>query len=284
MHTEPKPFAFVLMPFSKEFDDAYELAIKPACELAGAYAERVDKQIFTGSILERVYNQISKADIIVADMSERNANVFYEVGYAHALGKPTILLTRSADDIPFDLKHYTHIVYNDRLTELKRELEPRVQWHIANPNKANEDATPLIVRMNDVLLDGITAIPVKAEKRNFQDKEIDLFFLKLDIQNQISRTISLAKFQIGLFAPIDFFQIRDGNYRSGYEQFSIHDNQQLFLFQKQFSILPDAWATFEFEARLKPEIALGCRYSFILRLYRETGPIDYPFTVTVEAG
>ena len=152
MHTEPKPFAFVLMPFSKEFDDAYELAIKPACELAGAYAERVDKQIFTGSILERVFNQISKADIIVADMSERNPNVFYEVGYAHALGKQTILLTRSADDIPFDLKHYPHIVYNDRLTDLKRDLEARVQWHIANPFKANEDSIPLVLRINDVLL------------------------------------------------------------------------------------------------------------------------------------
>ena len=102
MTTAPKPFAFVLMPFSAEFDDTYELAIKPACEQAGAYAERVDKQIFTGSILERVFNQISKVDLIIADMSERNPNVFYEVGYAHALGKTTILLTNQTYDIPLD--------------------------------------------------------------------------------------------------------------------------------------------------------------------------------------
>jgi hypothetical protein len=56
MHTEPKPFAFVLMPFSKEFDDAYELAIKPACGLAGAYAERVDKQIFTSIIFDKIFS------------------------------------------------------------------------------------------------------------------------------------------------------------------------------------------------------------------------------------
>ena len=44
-------------------------------------------------------------------MTGRNANVFYEVGYAHALGKIVLLLTKNADDIPFDLKHHQHIVY-----------------------------------------------------------------------------------------------------------------------------------------------------------------------------
>ena len=66
MDTAPKPFIFVLMPFSKEFNDIYKLGIKAACKNAGAYAEKVDERIFQESILERVYNQISKADIIIA--------------------------------------------------------------------------------------------------------------------------------------------------------------------------------------------------------------------------
>lgn len=82
----PKPFVFVLMPFSSDFDDAYKLGIKKACKEAGAYAERVDEQIFDEQILERVYNQIAKADLIISDMTGRNPNVFYETGYAHALG------------------------------------------------------------------------------------------------------------------------------------------------------------------------------------------------------
>ena len=93
-NTLPKPFVFVLMPFDEKFDEVYKLGIKPACEDAGAYAERVDEQIFKESILERIYNQIAKADIFVADMTGRNENVFYEVGYAHALGKHVILLTQ----------------------------------------------------------------------------------------------------------------------------------------------------------------------------------------------
>ncbi len=113
------------MPFDEEFDDIYQLGIKQSCEDAGAYCERVDEQIFTESILDRVYNQISKADIIVADMTNRNPNVFYEVGYAHALGKRTILLTQNAEDIPFDLKHYPHIIYNNKISRLKKDLTSR---------------------------------------------------------------------------------------------------------------------------------------------------------------
>jgi hypothetical protein len=128
--TQPKPFVFVLMPFSNDFEDIYEVGIKPACIEAGSYCERVDEQIFDGSILDRVYNQINKADLLVADMTDRNPNVFYEVGYAHALGKRVILLTQRVEDIPFDLRPYPHIVYGDSITTLKAELVKRVSWFL----------------------------------------------------------------------------------------------------------------------------------------------------------
>jgi hypothetical protein len=113
--TKPKPFVFVLMPFDKKFSDTYKFGIKGAAEDAGAYAERVDEQIFGEGMLDRIFNQINKADVIVADMTGKNANVFYEVGYAHALNKIVLLITQSADDIPFDLKHRQHIVYGGQI-------------------------------------------------------------------------------------------------------------------------------------------------------------------------
>jgi hypothetical protein len=61
--TKPKAFIFVLMPFSDDFDDVYRAGIKPACTDAGGYCERVDEQIFHESIMERIYNQINKADL-----------------------------------------------------------------------------------------------------------------------------------------------------------------------------------------------------------------------------
>ena len=77
-----KPFAFVLMPFEAGFDDIYKLGIQATAKDCGIVAERVDEQSFSETILERIYRQIGSADFIIADMTGRNPNVFYEVGYA----------------------------------------------------------------------------------------------------------------------------------------------------------------------------------------------------------
>lgn len=130
---QPKPFAFVLMPFEEAFRDIYLLGIKPACEEAGYYCERLDEQIFDETMLDRIYNQIAKADLVVADLSMRNPNVFYETGYAHGIGQRVILLTKNSDDIPFDLKHHFHIVYSDSIVELKTKLRQRAVYYLANP-------------------------------------------------------------------------------------------------------------------------------------------------------
>jgi hypothetical protein len=135
----PKPFAFVLMPFSDPFRDTYLLGIKPACEEAGYYCERLDEQIFEETMLERIYNQIAKADLIVADLTERNPNVFYETGYAHALGRRVILLTRNSEDIPFDLKHHFHIVYSEGITDLKHRLRERAAYYASHPGSSTRN-------------------------------------------------------------------------------------------------------------------------------------------------
>jgi hypothetical protein len=117
------------MPFDKAFDDVYKLGIKGAvASFDDVVAERVDEQIYREGILERIYRQIEAADIIIADMTRQNPNVFYEVGYAHAKGKLCILLTSNADDIPFDLKHQRHIVYGKSIVTLRLELEKEIAW------------------------------------------------------------------------------------------------------------------------------------------------------------
>lgn len=123
-----KPFAFVLMPFSDDFADIYKLGIQETALECGIVAERVDEQIYSETMLERIYRQIETADFVIADMTGRNPNVFYEVGYAHALGKLVTLLTQSADDIPFDLKHHRHIVYGKSIQTLKASLTKEFEW------------------------------------------------------------------------------------------------------------------------------------------------------------
>lgn len=139
--TAPKPFVFVLMPFNEEFDDIYKYGIKGAAEDANAYAERVDEQLYDEGILDRIFNQINKADVIVADMTGRNANVFYEVGYAHALGKIVLLLTQNADNIPFDLKHKPHTVYAGKIQTLREELSQKLFWAISESRRKRKQVS-----------------------------------------------------------------------------------------------------------------------------------------------
>ena len=128
------------MPFDDEFDDIYKLGIQAVATECGVVAERVDEQNFSETILERIYRQIEVADFIIADMTGRNPNVFYEVGYAHARGKLCTLLTQSAEDIPFDLRHHRHIVYNGKIQSLKSKLRHEIEWLKNEIEKRNSSA------------------------------------------------------------------------------------------------------------------------------------------------
>lgn len=141
-----KPFAFVLMPFDKDFDDIYHYGIKQACSELSIVAERVDEQIYSETMLERIYRQIDNADFIIADMTGKNPNVFYEVGYAHAKGKLCSLITQRAEDIPFDLSHHFHLIYDGKIGHLKSELLPRLQWMKDEMEKAKRETIQVSVK------------------------------------------------------------------------------------------------------------------------------------------
>lgn len=148
-----KPFVFVLMPFHDAFADIYKLGIKKTAEDLGLRAERVDEQLYSESMLERIYRQIEAADIIVADMTGQNPNVFYEVGYAHAKGKLCILLTQDASDIPFDLKQHRHIVYGGKITKLQNELGANLQWAAEQIKTAKTSGLNVKFHVKDELLE-----------------------------------------------------------------------------------------------------------------------------------
>ena len=125
-------FAFVCMPFASEFSDFYEVGIKPVVLKSGFKCMRADELEHNKGILAVVYEQIQAAHIVIAEMTGRNPNVYYEVGYAHALGKEVVLLTQRADELPFDLRGFNHIVYEGRITVLKEKLAQRLKAMLTN--------------------------------------------------------------------------------------------------------------------------------------------------------
>lgn len=105
---------FVVCPFKEDFDAIYDDQIRPVVESElSMQCIRADEIYSNGPIIEDIWRLINEARVIVADMTERNPNVFYEVGLAHAIGKDVILLARDVNDIPFDLRHLRTIIYKN---------------------------------------------------------------------------------------------------------------------------------------------------------------------------
>ena len=97
---------FVMQPFEAPYGNLYERVYKPAIEKAGLHPIRADADIFgTGKIIDQVWRGINNAKVLVAELTSRNPNVFYELGLAHALEKPVVLISSNEDDVPFDLHH-----------------------------------------------------------------------------------------------------------------------------------------------------------------------------------
>jgi len=135
---------FVLMPFSKEFKNQWELAFKPAIEEAGMSPWRGDdKALGTNIIIRDVTRCISEAVLIIADLTGKNPNVMYELGLAHAAKKPVIMLTQNEEDIPFDIKHIRYLKYDYRdLSGLKNALLERISHTVAMGAKNQPDFFP----------------------------------------------------------------------------------------------------------------------------------------------
>lgn len=104
---------FVIMPFDPSFDGIWEVVVRPTVESIGDRCLRADDIFAPGSILEDIIRSIRESDYIIADLTEHNPNVYYELGYAHALEKTVILITRGLDTLPFDLKHQRVVEYAD---------------------------------------------------------------------------------------------------------------------------------------------------------------------------
>jgi len=102
---------FVLMPFADRFQPIYDDHIRPAVEGVGLRCERADDIRGTNLITWDIWERINRARFLIAELTDRNPNVFYELGLAHALSKDVILLTQSMDFVPFDLKALRCIQY-----------------------------------------------------------------------------------------------------------------------------------------------------------------------------
>lgn len=132
---------FVVQPFAEPYGGYYETLFRPAIEKAGLRPLRADAEIFgTGKIIDQIWRGIRSASVLLAELTTKNANVYYELGLAHALGKPVVLVAANESDVPFDLRHI-RVVYYDREdpfwgAKLVDKIAENVRSAIENPEEA----------------------------------------------------------------------------------------------------------------------------------------------------
>lgn len=120
MTDENKINAFLIMPFKDELQPTFD-TLKSLCEDLNIDLARGDTIFKDGLIINQIYEAIQSANIVLADFSENNPNVMYEIGYSHAFKKPTILLIKEEyfKTVPFDISAFRYVKYvdNDELYE-----------------------------------------------------------------------------------------------------------------------------------------------------------------------
>jgi hypothetical protein len=131
---------FVIMPFSKtnscteeEWTRVFEDVIKPAVEAASYDCRR--STATRGNLIKEIIQDLDASWVVLADLTDRNPNVFYELGVRHALKDRTILIAQKRNDIPFDLHSYANHVYNWRTPQGKEEFAERIKALLEDVDK-----------------------------------------------------------------------------------------------------------------------------------------------------
>ncbi len=123
--------AFVVMQFTSPFDELFEDVIQPVCAESGIQAYRASDIYRPGIVLQSIIQGLAESSVIIAEITPVNPNVFYELGYAHGLRKPVILLAERDTALPFDIGGYRVIFYENAIRG-KSSLEADLRLHLAN--------------------------------------------------------------------------------------------------------------------------------------------------------
>ncbi|MCY4372307.1 MAG: hypothetical protein OXC31_00960 [Spirochaetaceae bacterium] len=137
----------VMMPFDSKFDGVLE-AIRRACDSVGLKCQRADDIWEDSTIIQDIFSLLFRSTVVVVDFTEKNANVMYETGIAHTLGRTVIPITQSIQDIPSDMRHHRALEYL-RNTEGLAKLELDLARRIGDVAPAQPTSGPQIVREFD---------------------------------------------------------------------------------------------------------------------------------------
>ena len=112
-------------------DKLFKYIIKPVCDAYGFEAVRVDRLNEANSVTKTIIDYLESAELVIADITEHNPNVFFEMGYRNRTKKPVIHLKRKGESLPFDVTAIRTLDYDltdlDSVEEVKTRLKKTVE-------------------------------------------------------------------------------------------------------------------------------------------------------------
>jgi hypothetical protein len=100
------------MSFEPNLKPVYEDHIKKVAAQLKLAVRRADDFFTAHAVIDDIWAAMYQSKLVIADCTGRNANVYYEIGMAHTIGKPVILTTQNETDVPFDLRAIRYIHYS----------------------------------------------------------------------------------------------------------------------------------------------------------------------------
>lgn len=140
---------FVLTPFHPTYKKQFEV-VASVCSDLGLRAMRGDEEFVSGDVFPHILRLIARARIVVANIDGRNPNVFYELGIAHALGKPAILFAPTPEDVPFDIRTKRLVLFQS-LDELREKLKDELARVVVASEQAVQSAVEVKTRLPELL-------------------------------------------------------------------------------------------------------------------------------------
>ncbi|MDQ3820025.1 MAG: hypothetical protein M3362_20440 [Acidobacteriota bacterium] len=172
---------FIIMPFGEWSDYYYETIYISAIESTGLIPRRADDLYRPSAIVHDIWALTQQAKIILADLTGKNPNVFYELGLAHAVAKPAILVTESMEDVPFDLRALRVITYNKNEPDWGDRLRDKIKTAIKEVlDTPLEAVLPTFIKVKESKSQPIVT---KAEKELISMRQ-DIDLLKRELQDR----------------------------------------------------------------------------------------------------
>lgn len=214
---------FVVCPIGEEgsetrlnADKLFKYIIKPVCEACEFNPVRVDQQNDANSITQTIIEALDNSELVIADISGHNPNVFYEMGYRARTKKPMIHLKKKGETLPFDVTTIRTLEYDltdlDSVEEIKERLKKTIEsftYSESEDEPAQEDVTenvssaimPLLYQILDTMGE------LKTEVKNFSTETIGTVIKSMQpAQPQVSPDTALQmQLMSGLMQNPDSF-------------------------------------------------------------------------------